>query len=155
VLKSHWLDGKHQCRIDHVIVTLVKGMVPYYEHRHSHQIVSLNGKDLMVERQQELLEHTAEIPSESIQKVDDTQFHVASKSRPGLYHTVDLHRSTCQCEDFLRIRFCRHIAAVLLHFPKLSPQEIDSRSSPGGTESQDCPQCVHTHRPGETLQVLT
>jgi hypothetical protein len=82
-----------------------------------------------------------------------------SKSRPGLYHTVDLHRSTCQCEDFLRILFCRHIAAVLLHFPKLSPQEINSRSSPGlspeETESQGCPKRVHVHRPGETLQVLT
>ena len=82
-----------------------------------------------------------------------------SKSRPGLYHTVDLHRSTCQCEDFLRILFCRHIAAVLLHFPELSPQEINSRSSPGlspeETESQGCPKRVHVHRPGETLQVLT
>jgi len=80
VLKLHWLDRNRQCQIDHVIVTLMKGMVPYYEHRHSHQIVGLNRKDLMVE-----------IPSESIQKVDDTQFHVTSKSRPGLYHAVDLH----------------------------------------------------------------
>ena len=155
MLKSHWLDGKCQHQIDHVIVTLVKGMVPYYEHRHSHQIVSLNGKDLMAEHQQELLECTVEIPSESIQKVDDTQFHVMSKSRPGLYHVVDLHQSTCQCEDFPRIWFCRHIAAILLHFPKLSPQEINGRSSPGlspeGTESQGCPQHVHMHRPGETL----
>jgi hypothetical protein len=91
VLKSHWLDRKRQRRIDHVIVTLVKGMVPYYEHRHSRQIVGLNGKDLAAERRQELLERAAEIPSESIQKVDDTQFHVTSKSWPGLYHAVDLH----------------------------------------------------------------
>ena len=49
MLKLHWLDRKHQHRIDHVIVTLVKGMVPYYEHRHSHQIVGLNRKDLTAE----------------------------------------------------------------------------------------------------------
>jgi hypothetical protein len=159
VLKSHWLDGKRQRRIDHVIVTLVKGMVLYYENRHSRQFVGLNGKDLAAERRQELLECAAEIPSESIQKIDDTQFHVASKSRPGLYHAVDLHRSTCECEDFPRIRFCRHIAAVLCHFPELSPQEINSGSSPGsspeGTESLSCPQRVHTRRPEVTLQALT
>jgi len=155
VLKSHWLDGKRQRWIDHVIVTLVKGMVPLYENKHNCQSVGLDGKDLVAECRQELLKRTVEIPSKSIQNLDDTQFHVTSKSQPGLYHAVDLHQSTCQCEDFLRIRFCRHIAAVLLHFPELSPQEIDSRSSPGsspeGTESQGCPQRVHAHRPGETL----
>jgi hypothetical protein len=159
VLKTHWLDGKRQRRIDHIIVTLVKGMVPGYQNRHNRQTVGLDGKDLAAERRQELLECAAEIPIESIQKIDDTQFHVASKSRPGLYHAVDLHRSTCECEDFPRIRFCRHIAAVLCHFPELSPQEIDSRSSPGsspeGTESQSCPQRVHARRPDDTLQALT
>jgi hypothetical protein len=91
MLKLHWLDRKRQRQINHVIVTLVKGMVPYYEHRHSCQIVGLNGKDLAVEHRQKLLKCVAEIPSESIKKVDDTQFHVASKSRLGLYHAVDLH----------------------------------------------------------------
>ncbi len=159
MLKTHWLDGKRQRRIDHVIVTLVKGMVPYYENRHNRQIVGLNGKDLTTERQEEILERAPDIPSDSIQRFDHTHFHVASKSRPGLYHAVDIHRSTCECEDFPRIRFCRHIAAVLFQFPELSPQEIDSRSSPRlspeGMESQGCPQRVHIHRPEETLQVLT
>ena len=122
----HWLDRKRQCQIDHIIVTLVKRMVPYYENRHNHQIVGLNRKDLAMEHQEEILEHAADIPSDSIQKLDHTQFHIASKSHPGLYHTVDLHRLTCECEDFPRIRFCRHIAAILFHFPELSPQEIDS-----------------------------
>jgi len=121
VLKLHWLYGKCQRWIDYVFVMLMKGMVQYYEDRHSWQIVSLNGKDLMAEHRQELLECAAEIPSDSIQRLNHTQFHIASKSRPGLYHAVDLHRSTCKCEDFPRIRFCRHIAAVLCHFPELSP----------------------------------
>jgi hypothetical protein len=50
VLKSHWLYGKRQCWIDHVIVMLVKGMVEYYKDRHSHQIVGLDRKDLTAER---------------------------------------------------------------------------------------------------------
>ncbi len=49
MLKMHWLDRKCQHWIDHVIVTLVKGMVPYYENRHSHQIVGLDRKDLPTE----------------------------------------------------------------------------------------------------------
>jgi hypothetical protein len=46
VLKSHWLYGKHQRWIDHIIVMLVNEMVSYYEDRHKHQIVGLNRKDL-------------------------------------------------------------------------------------------------------------
>src|SRR5216683_4061480 len=99
-------------------------MVPYYENRHSHQIVGLNGKDLVMEHQEEILECAPDIRSNSIQRFNHTHFHVASKSWPGLYHTVDIHQLTCECEDFLRIQFCRHIAAVLFQFPKLSPQEI-------------------------------
>src|SRR6266851_8946386 len=155
----HWLDGKRQHWIDHIIVMLVTGMVPYYENRHSRQIVGLDGKDLTMEHRKEILKRMADIPSNSIQKLNHVQFHVASKSRPGLYHAVDLYRSTCECEDFPRIQFCRHIAAVLFHFPELSPQEINTGSSPGsspgGTESQDCPQHVHIHRPEQTIQVLT
>src|SRR5713101_3708018 len=101
-------------------------MVPHYENRHSHQIVGLDGKDLLTECRKEILECMADIPSDSIQKLNHMQFHVMSKSRLGLYHAVDLHQSTCECEDFLRIWFCRHIAAILCHFPELSPQEINS-----------------------------
>jgi hypothetical protein len=155
VLKSHWLNGKCQRQIDHVIVTLVNGMVSYYENRHKHQIVGLNGKDLATERREEILERSADIPSDSIQRLDHMQYCVASKSRPGLYHTVDLHQSTCECEDFPRIRFCRHIAAIIFHFPELAPQEIDSRSSPERTEPQGCTQRDRVPRPEETIQVLT
>jgi hypothetical protein len=91
VLKSHWLDGKRQCRIDHVLVKLVTGMVTYYKNRHNRQIVGLNRKDLAAERREEILESAADIPSDSIQRFDHTHFHVASRSWPGLYHAVDIH----------------------------------------------------------------
>jgi hypothetical protein len=122
-----------------------------YKKRHDRQSVGVDGKDLAGKWQQELLEHAADIPSELIQKFDETQFHIALKFWLGLYYAVDLHRSTCECEDFPRIWFCRHIAAILFHFPELSPQEISSTPnsglSPKGTESQGCPQFIHTHRP--------
>ena len=131
MLKSHWLDGKCQHRIDHVIVTLVNGMVSYYKNRHKHQIVSLNGKDLVMECQEEILECSADIPSDSIQRLDHTQYRIASKSCPGLYHTVELHRSTCECEDFPRIQFCRHIAAIICRgcSPQHQALQVLSRKS--------------------------
>ena len=91
MLKSHWLDGKRQRWIDHVIVMLVMGMVTYYENRHNHQIVGLNRKDLVAERQEEILECAADIPSDSIQRFDHTHFYVTSRSWPGLYHVVDIY----------------------------------------------------------------
>ena len=66
MLKLHWLYGKRQHWIDHIIVTLVMGMVTYYENRHNRQIVGLNGKDLAAECREEILERTADIPSDSI-----------------------------------------------------------------------------------------
>jgi hypothetical protein len=109
---------------------LMNGMVSYYKNRHKCQIVGLNRKDLAMEHREEILECLADIPSDSIQRLNYTQFHIASKSHPGLYHTVDLYQSTCKCEDFLRIWFCRHIAAIIFHFPELALQEIDSRLFP-------------------------
>ena len=49
MLKSHWLYGKCQRQIDHIIMMLVKGMVEYYKDRHGRQIIGLDGKDLAAE----------------------------------------------------------------------------------------------------------
>ncbi|KAH9991228.1 hypothetical protein BJV77DRAFT_915755, partial [Russula vinacea] len=46
VLKSHFLDGKRNRRIDHDINALVENMVPYYQNWHARQIVGLEGPDL-------------------------------------------------------------------------------------------------------------
>jgi hypothetical protein len=32
----------------------------------------------------------------------------------------------CNCADFPRIQFCKHIAAIHAHFPHLSPEGIDA-----------------------------
>ncbi|KAH8980718.1 hypothetical protein EDB92DRAFT_1769960, partial [Lactarius akahatsu] len=47
VLKLHWLDGTRNRRIDHLIFTLTQRMLPwYYEHRHKHQQIGFEGKNL-------------------------------------------------------------------------------------------------------------
>jgi hypothetical protein len=101
-------------------------MVPYYATRHLRQIVGLEGPDLAGQRRRELLADAIKnIHSDSIQQFDDKSFHVASNSRPGQFHAINLDQGTCGCEDFPRAQFCRHIAAIEVHFPHLFPEEVD------------------------------
>jgi len=94
-------------------------MDPYYEARHERQEVSIEGLDLTEQRGREIQINTRAISYDSIQQFDDTQFHIASMSRPENYHAMDLDRMTSECQDFLCILFCKHIAAVHAHFPHL------------------------------------
>ena len=98
-------------------------MVPYYQNRHARQSVGLEGPDLAEERRQELLAGAIGTSRDSIQQFDTRYFHVASKSRPGSYYEIDLNRSICNCFDFPRIRYCKHLAAISVHFPHLCTKE--------------------------------
>jgi hypothetical protein len=128
VLKTHFLEGKRNRRIDHVIWTLVNEMVPHFEARHERQTIGVEGDDLVERRRQEILERAEAIALDSIQPFDDIQFHVASVSRPGEFYAIDLARQMCDCKDFHRIDFCKHIAAIYLHFPHLCP-EVGSQTN--------------------------
>jgi hypothetical protein len=46
ILKSHWLDGKWNCHIDHLLYTLVVQMNQYYLNWHKRQIIGFKGLDL-------------------------------------------------------------------------------------------------------------
>ena len=37
--------------------------------------------------------------------------------------TADRNIMTCDCQDFPRIQFCKHIAAIHLHFPHLKQSD--------------------------------
>ena len=90
------------------------------------------------------------ITHDSIQDFGDSaQFHITSLSCPEEYYVVNLHRPTCDCEDFPQILFCKHITAIYVHFLNLNPREkggitavpehaqLDTllRCLPGGGES--------------------
>ena len=102
-------------------------MVPYYQNRHARQVVGLEGPDLAGQRQRQLLSSAKETSIDSIQQFDDITFHVASESRPGSYYEIDLRRGTCNCPDFPRVRYCKHLAAISVHFPHLCRQDKSSR----------------------------
>jgi len=116
-------------------------MEPNYRSRHNRQAVGLEGRDLAAERRGEILSSARDISPDSILQFDHVQFHVASQSRPGEYYAIDLNQSTCDCADFPRIRFCKHIAAVYAHFPHLSPEGINESTL---TESPFQPERVPT-----------
>ena len=71
---------------------------------------------------------------DSIHHAGGTKFNVASQSCPGHQYPIDLNESTCDCKDFPRIRFCKHIAAIHEHFPQLCP---------GGSSRSRIPKHVH------------
>ena len=159
-MKSHFLDGKRNRRIDHVINVLVENMVPYYQNRHARQIVGLEGPDLAGQRHRQLMTGARGTARDSIQQFDSTQFHVASESRPGAYYEINLDQSTCNCPDFPRSRFCKHLAAINVHFPHLCKQESSPLQDTEFAGLLDLPERVHTPEvrrtssPQESLQKL-
>jgi hypothetical protein len=98
-------------------------MNQYYLNRHERQIVRFEGLDLAGDRRREILVSARNISRGSILQFNHTQFHVASQSRSGTFHSIDLNLMMCDCQDFPRIRFCKHIAAIHLHFPHLEQSD--------------------------------
>jgi len=128
-------------------------MEPYYRSRHDRQAVGLEGLDLAAARRREITSSAEDISPDSILQFDHIQFHVASQSRPGEYYAIDLHQPACDCADFPRIRFCKHIAAIYTHFPHLSPEGINSSVLTEDITSSFQPE--RTPSQEDTLQNLT
>jgi hypothetical protein len=130
---------------------LVMEMVPHYKARHERQEVGIEGLDLMEWQRQEILISARAISSDSIQQFDDTQFHITSGSRPGNYHAVDLDRTTCECQDFPRIQFCKHIATVDVHFPHLCADLHTQNKVSQSLHASRNPQDISTQQHAENL----
>jgi len=109
-------------------MTLVAKFVPDFEIRHERQTVGLEGRDLKGKCRKQILASARNIPLDSIHQLSDTEFIIASQSYPGHRYLIDHSQSTCDCNDFPRIRFCKHIAAINVHFPELLPEPEESNS---------------------------
>jgi hypothetical protein len=93
-------------------------MLPeHYEPRHHAQQIGFEGPDLAKKHHWAILASAKAIPLDSIRSVNDTQFHVASQSNLGRYYVVDIQRLICNCLDFPRIWFCKHLCAVKIWYP--------------------------------------
>ena len=141
-MKSHWLNSKQNRCIDRVIYTLVQQLEPYYQSWHARQTIGFEGPDLTAARREEIKASTRDISLDLVLNFNSAHFHVASQSRPGKFYVIDLIQSTCNCPDFPRIWFCKHIAAVEVHFPHLCPEENTAPIIPRDLTVPSQPECV-------------
>jgi hypothetical protein len=135
--------------------TLVLYMDPYYQSQHARQSIGLEGPDLAGMQHCEITASARHISEDSILQFDMTQFHVALQSNPRMYYAIDLHRETCDCTDFPWACFCKHIAAIHMHFPHLFASNPYSIVPKNATQIPDKPQCASTSLLEENLQSLT
>ena len=127
-MKTHHLGGKRNWHVDHVVQVLTTRFQSEFENRYGQQDLGLNGPDLEGMCRCQILTSARTISPDSIKQISNTKFSVTSQSCPGHHYAIDLTQSTCNCDDFLRIQFCKHIAAITVHSPKEgSPSEAPER----------------------------
>ena len=90
MLKSKWLEGKHNRHVDHLIHTLVVVLLPSYANRHDRQELGFDGPDLANKQRQEILARTPEIKAESIRNLGDDQFSVQSAMHSSRLYSMEL-----------------------------------------------------------------
>jgi len=76
VLKSIWLEGKRNRRVDHLIHTLVMEFLPEVEIRHKRQMLGMEGLNLAEKRRRQIQTRAPETPLSKIEKIDDLHFKV-------------------------------------------------------------------------------
>ena len=101
----------------------------------------------------QILTSAKDIFWDSILQFNHIQFHIASQSLPGTYYAIDLHQPMCNCADFPRVRFCKHIAAIYAHFPHLSPEGISESIITEDITPSCQPECTSSQE--DSLQTLT
>jgi hypothetical protein len=89
--------------------------------REQHQEFGFEGPDLEMKCHLEIQALAHKIGSDQITPVQDSngnEYHVCSQSNPTQQYRVNINTYTCDCQDFPRISFCKHICAVQYHFPE-------------------------------------
>lgn len=131
MLKSTWLEGKRNRRVDQLINVLVTELLSDIEDRLERQDVGLHREDLAGRRELEIRNRAPETPRDYITRVADMHFQVRSSDKEIKYE-VDLLNTECTCLDFPRIKFCKHLASVEHYFgeAKVAPGNPSSQPSP-------------------------
>ena len=116
MLKSKWLEGKHNRHVDHLIYTLVMVMLPSYENCHNRQKLGFDSPDLANKWHTEILTCTLELQVKSICNLGDDQFSVQSVTHSTHTYSMELRAQSCNCPDWPRVQLCKHIAAIAHYF---------------------------------------
>src|SRR5258708_38595600 len=115
VLKSIWLEGKRNRRMDHLVHMLVVEFISDLEMHHKWQELGMHGGDLAEQCCQQILRHAPETPLTQIRKIDDLPFEVQS-SNSNKFHLINLVATTCSLSNFPRIQLFKHIVPVMQSF---------------------------------------
>jgi len=162
-LKTHYLGGKCNWCVDCIICTLVLKVVPDFNFKHRRQLAKIEGRNLKDLCCQQIKASARNISPDSIHYIGGTTFYVALQSHPGHhYYVINLTQSACNCNDFPRIQYCKHIAAINVHFPQLCPkgnspskilecvctpnlpEHVRVPNMPEHMRISDMPKCKHT-----------
>ena len=119
-------------------------VAPDFDIKNRRQIAKIEGRNLKDSRRRQIEASIRNISPDSIYYVGGTTFYVASQSRPGYHYLIDLAQSACNCDDFPRIRFCKHIAAINVHFPQFCSK---------GNRPSEIPERVHVPDLSERMRV--
>jgi hypothetical protein len=112
-LKSKWLDGKRNQRIDHLLHTLIADMVPNYVGHYNSQMLGFKGPDLSEKRREQIRAQALEMNAISIHNLSNgDHFSVESATDSTWRYLVDLGNQSCDCPDWPKVRLCKHVAAV-------------------------------------------
>jgi hypothetical protein len=128
-LKSKWLDGKRNRRVDNLINVLINDLLPNIEHRLKQQEVIKQGDDLASCHWWEIQACAPETPWEHITQVEHMHFQVCS-SKEEKFYDIDLLNTKCTCLDFPQIEFCKHLASVKHYFGGAAPPAPPNPSQP-------------------------
>jgi hypothetical protein len=111
-LKSKWLGGKRNQRIDHLLHALIADMLPDYVARYDSQMLGFKGPDLAEKRWEQIRARAPEMNAVSIHDLGGDLFSVESATDSTRKYLVDLGKLSCDCPDWPKVRLCKHVAAV-------------------------------------------
>ena len=115
-LKSHWLDGKQNRRMDHLIYALVSDMLPNYVACCDSQDLGFKGPNLAEKRREEIRLQATEMNAKRIHNIGGDCFHVESATDSTRRYLVHLGNKSCDCPDWPRVRLCKHVSTVEHYF---------------------------------------
>ncbi|KAJ7079163.1 hypothetical protein B0H15DRAFT_788251 [Mycena belliarum] len=130
VLKFKFLLGKRNRRLDHLLNTLVNGVLPYYALKQRRQELGFEGPDIEIKKRQDIIKRSKVYVKEDIQHIDDSRYLVPSQSDPSKLYDVDIETYTCNCLDYPLICYCKHLCAVQELFDEPDMPTDRAQSSP-------------------------
>lgn len=163
VLKGKFLEGKRNHRVDHLLYTLIKNLIPYYAFRLRRQCFDFEGPDLEVMERKKIVQDASTITSDAVVDVTgEPDIYLVKSFSSDHQHRVDLEASTCTCPSYPLIHFCKHIQAVQTHRQLPPPSQaftiaVDILALPSTSShipiSESAPTQM-TQRPGTLMQKL-